>query len=239
MLKGFLHYYDENDPPQGGGDAGDPPIGDGKVRASDLRAQLGSAVDEQALMRILEKQAELLSDNHKLRERMRKLRDVPASSRVLTADEAAAYDAYVALGDPDDVKTKLGAAEQAAADLATMRRGEHIRAAAEAHGYKSAALAKLPSLRDQEIVLRDIQEDGKTVKRAYVGDTALPDYIAANDPEFLSSLAAETPPQGGGQSFPQQSAGGSPPGDLATRYIAQRDEKRKAQTNPLMPKQGA
>jgi hypothetical protein len=202
MLRGLYsrqaHEADTEADPQGGAS--------GKVRASDLRQQLGTQVDEQALMRLLEKQAELLSDNSQLREQRRTLRQevtdlktkVPAAdARMLTPEEAATYDAYAALGmKPADVKAAITERDTVKADLTTVRRNETIRGAAEAHGYKAAALAKLPSLRDQDIAIEDVTVDGKPVKRAFVTadgkKTALPDYIQAHDAEFLPALATDT-----------------------------------------------
>lgn len=201
MLRGFysrrLHEADTEADPQGGAN--------GKVRASDLRQQLGTQVDEQALMRLLEKQAELLADNSQLREQRRTLRlevtdlkaKVPAAdARMLTPDEAAAYDAFDALGlKPADITAAIAERDTVKADLTTVRHNETIRGAAEAHGYKAAALAKLPSLRDRDIDIEDVTVDGKATKRAFVTvegkKTALPDYIQTHDPEFLPALTLD------------------------------------------------
>jgi hypothetical protein len=222
MLKGFLKYHEadaENDP-QGGAS---------KVRASELRAQLGTQVDETALMRLLEKQAELLTDNSQLREQRRTLRaevtelksKAPADgTRVLSADEAQAYDAYAALGlKPTDLKKALDEGTTVKQELASVRRGETLRSAAEAHGYKPAALAKLPSLKDQDITFKDVDEkgaDGKPVKakRAFVGDVSLPDYIQQNDAEFLPALTDAPKPSGDGVGSP---AGGRRPAPSDTQ----------------------
>lgn len=201
MLRGFLsrlHDTDTEADPQGGSS--------GKVRASDLRQQLGTQVDEQALMRLLEKQAELLADNSQLREQRRTLRQevtdlkakVPdTDARMLTPEEATAYDAYVALGmKPADITAAVAERDTVKADLTTVRRTESIRGAAEVHGYKVAALAKLPSLREKDITIEDVSVDGKPVKRAFVTSdgkkTALPEYIQTHDAEFLPALTTDT-----------------------------------------------
>ena len=220
MLIGWLRPHYEEDDGKGGG-------GDGKVRASELRAQLGAAVDEQALMRVLEKQSDLLNDNHRLREQRtalkRELADAQGKmpgegGRVLSADEAKVYDAYVALGKPEEVKRTIEASSTATAELATLRRAETIRAAAEAHGYRATALGKLPSLAGKDVLLKDGQDaEGKPIKQAFVKDgateTALPDYIQANDPEFLGALTSEQQQQAqpAGTSYIQQNAGGGKP----------------------------
>jgi hypothetical protein len=223
----------------GGSDDGD---GDGgTVRASDVLQRYGNTAE--AALRLAEKVAELENRNWQLRDKNRVLRQerdalkgqVPAEgSAVLSAADAATLDAYKALGAVDALKAQLTAAEQAAADLAALQRQEAIRAAAEAHGYKAAGLAKLPSLAGKAITLRDVQDGEGTARRAFVDDTPLPDYIQTHDPEFLPALTAEPPKPSGTSYVPQAGGGGSPPGDLAARYLAQQEERRKQQTNPLM-----
>lgn len=214
MLKDFiLREADPGDADPQGGSSGKPE----KVRASDLRAQLGSQVDEQGLMRFLEKHADVLNDNWSLRAKNTSLRTeltdlkakaTPEGARVLTPDEAQVYDAYTALGlKPEDVKRAIDEGATAKGDLSTLRRNETLRGAAEAHGYKAAALAKLPSLKDQDITLKEdsITENGKPVKRvrAFVGDKALPDYIQEHDAEFLPALTADVAkPAGDGVGSP-------------------------------------
>ena len=129
MLINFLsrHEADTEADPQGGS-SGKPE----KARASDLRSQLGNTVDEQALMRILEKQSDLLNDNHQLRTKNATLRTerddargkvVPEGARVLNKDEAALWDAYSALGAPDAIKQGLDAAQTASTELTALKRG--------------------------------------------------------------------------------------------------------------------
>jgi hypothetical protein len=182
-------YYDDDDgQPQGGGAE--------KVRASDLRSQLGSQVDEQALMRLLEKQAELLSDNAKLREQRRTLREektalekrtVPEGARVLTAEEAQAYDAYAALGAPEAVQTALEASKTSVAELASLRRAERIRAAAEAAGYKPSVLTQLAG----DLDIQTKEKDGKAIPIVVADgkETPLADYAKTHWSDFLPSLA--------------------------------------------------
>jgi len=236
MLKGFLGrhvFYTADD--AGGGDA--PPAE--KPRASDVLEQYGKDA-----LRLAEKLAEMQADNYGLREKNRQLRRdlqdaqgrAPAGGAlVLSAEDAARWQAYQALGAPDAIEAERVAAQSATARLTALERDVVIRQAAEAHGYKTAALAKLPSLRDQQITFRDVTADGTTTKRAYVGETALPDFIAANDPEFLPSLADAAPPPAG-TPFIRQQSGGDAPTDLASRFIRDRDARRAQQSNPLMPK---
>ena len=240
MLKGFLTYHAEDDGQPQGGDIDDPPAG--KVRASDLRSQLGQNIDEQALMRLLEKQADLLSDNHKLREKLRARPEVPKGARVLTADEATAYDAYATLGTPDEVKGKLATAEQASADLATLRRDATLRDVRDATGYDLDVLKDIGGA-DWQYTIKEETVDEKPAKVVYITDGGQEQRIDQHPKvqRFLPALKpsdADPPPPG--QPYPRQNGGTPPPaGDLATRFLQQQEERRKAQSNPLMPKQGA
>ena len=240
MLKGFLYHAEDDGQPQGG-DVDDPPAG--KVRASDLRQQLGSTVDEQALMRLLEKQADLLTDNHKLRERLRARPEVPKGARVLTTDEAAAYDAYVALGKPDEVSAKLTTAEQASADLTTLRRDATLRDVRDATGYDLDVLKDIGGAEWSYRIADETIED-KPAKVVYVKDGDQEQRIDQHPKvqRFLPALkpSGTTPPPPPGQPYPRQGASsGTTAGDMAGRFIQQQEERRKAQPNPLMPKQGA
>lgn len=218
MLINFLPFRnadDDTDP--AGGESG-------KVRASDLRAQLGNQVDEQSLMRLLEKHAEVLSDNAQLRNQRRNLREevstlkgkVPADgSVILAADKAALLTAYEALGEPGQVKTALEQAAGALTELSSLKRLETIRAAAEAHGYKANALGKLPSLASAVITIKDEKENGKPIRRAYVTvddkDIALPAYIEQHDPELLPALSSE---KGAGDGVGSPAGGKRPNGKV-------------------------
>ncbi len=238
----IYHAPDDGDDPQGG----DSPK---RPRPSDLAAQYHNDA-----MRVSERLAEVLDDNYKLREKNRTLTadlatakaNTPADgARVLSKDEAALWEAYTALGAPDALKQQLATAEGAQAELSTLKRERTIAAAAEAAGYtgKAGTLAKLPSLAGKDLVVKDVEIDGKKAKQAFVvadgKEHALADYITEHDPEFLPALTAEAA-KPAGTPFVRQSAGSdAPAGDMAARHIHQQEERRKAQPNPLMPQQGA
>jgi hypothetical protein len=188
MLTTFLPYFTDDD---GSGESGDG----GKVRASDLRSQLGSQVDEQALMRLLEKHADVLSDNAKLREQRRLLKQekaalegkqTPEGARVLSADEARLWEAYTALGAPDALKTSLDASQGAVGELASLKREKVIRSAAEAAGFKPSVLTTLAG--DLDIQTKD----GKAVVIADGKETPLADYAKTHWADFLPALTPTT-----------------------------------------------
>jgi len=205
MLINFLpsHEADTEADPQGGSS--------GKTRASDLRAQFGSTVDEQALMRLLEKQAELLTDNSQLREQRRSLRQevtelktkaAPEGARVLAADEAPLWDAYKALGKPADIKTALDTKGAAEHELSVLKREKQIARAADAAGFKASVLTTLAG--DLDIQVRPVKDGAPLVVVVANGEeTALTDYAKDNWPDFLIALAAH----GANQIAPDINAG--------------------------------
>ena len=204
------HFHSEDDgQPQGGEPS----------RASDMLDRYGRDA-----LKLAEKLAEVQSDNYSLREKNRTLRQelkdtaakaAPDGARVLTADEAKAYDAYLALGTPDALKGAQEAAESDRAALSGLRRETAIRAAAEAHGYKPGLLGKVPSLNGKDVIVKD--------GAAFVDDQPLPDYLAAHDADFLDAL----PVAPTAQPYPRQSAGGGAPLNAGQAHI-QRTYKQGA-----------
>ena len=231
----FLHAPDDGDDPQGGESSKRP-------RPSDLAAQYHNDA-----MRVSERLAEVLDDNYKLREKNRTLTadlatakaNTPADgARVLSKDEAALWEAYTALGAPDALKQQLATAEGAQAELTTLKRGELLRTAGEAAGYKPAVLAKLPSLAGKDLVVKDVEIDGKKAKQAFVvaddKERELTAYITEHDPEFLPALTTEAAKPAGTQ-FVRQSAGSDAASPLDT-YGKTFQEARDAAPNPLAPR---
>ena len=189
----------------------------------------------------------LLAENYELRRKNATLRTdndalrakTPADgARVLSKDEAAQWEAYTALGQPDALKQQLATAEGAQAELTTLKRGELLRTAGEAAGYKPAVLAKLPSLAGKDLVVKDVEIDGKKAKQAFVvaddKEHALAAYITEHDPEFLPSLTAEAAAKPSGTPFVRQSAGNDTASPLDT-YGKQFQAARDAAPNPLAP----
>lgn len=231
----IYHAPDDGDDPQGGESPKRP-------RARALAAQYHNDA-----MRVSERLAEVLDDNYKLRDKNRVLvadlatlkGKVPADGvRVLSNDEAAQWEAYTALGAPDALKQQLDGAADAQTQLDALKRGELLRTAGEAAGYKPAVLAKLPSLTGKDLIVKDVEIDGKKTKQAFVADGgkehALTAYITEHDPEFLPALAAEAAKPAGTQ-FVRQSAGNNPASPLDT-YGKNFQDARDAAPNPLAPR---
>ena len=151
---------------------------------------------------LVSRQIELERDVAKYR-----ARSAPEGSRVLTAEEATAYDAYVALGVPKELKTRLEAGQQAETDLQGRKRGDTLREVAEVAGYKPAVLGRLSDGLEFEISSSEV--DGKPVKTVNVKGadgktTLLNEYAKANWADVEPALAAGTGP--GGQQQTQQPA---------------------------------
>ncbi len=217
------HEADTDADPQGGSS--------GKTRASDVLEQYGRDA-----LRLAEKLADVQSDNYRLREERRGLKQqlteavgkVPADgSKVLTTDEAAAYSAYVALGKPADIKSAIetkGAAEQ---ELTVLKREKQIAKAAEALGYKASVLERLAT--DLDIQVRPVKDSAPLVVVVANGEeTALADYATTNWPDFLPALEAKQ----GSAKAPDINAGarGGHNGNITTDEQRRSVEERMART---------
>ncbi len=230
----LLHAPDDGDDPQGGESPRKP-------RPSDLAAQYHNDA-----MRISERLSDALDDNFKLREKNRALTTdlaalkskMPADDAVLLSkDDAALWEAYKALGAPAELKQQVEAATDATTKLAALQRNEAFRVAAEAQGYRAGTLAKLPSLAGKDLIVKDVEADGKPTKAAFVvadgKEYPLSDYITANDPEFLPALTADVAKPSGTPYVRQNVGGAVNPLETFGKHF---QEARDAAPNPLAPR---
>ena len=181
----LYHEADTETDPQGGAS--------GKTRASDVLEQYGRDA-----LRLAEKLADVQSDNYRLREERRTLKQqlaettgkVPSSdARVLSAADAAIFDAYTALGKPAEIKQAIDTKTTAEQELSTLKREKVIRTAAEAVGFKPSVLERLAG--DLTIEVRPVKDGAPLVVVVADGaETALADYAKDNWPDFLPSLEA-------------------------------------------------
>ncbi len=246
MLLRFLPHYAADDD---GGTAGDPP--EGKIKPSDILNRYGQTAE--SALRMAEKLSEAENANYRLRTKNRDLtteRDAlqskqPADGgRVLSKDEASAFDAYVALGKkPSEVKAELDAATTATTELATLRRKAQLHDVQALTGFDPDVLGDIGT--NWEFVTKDEQADGKSVKVVYVkeGDTEQRIDQHPKVVKYMPSLKPmqvhDDPPKPRGTSFVEQHGGQGGGGDLAAQHIARQAEARAKQTNPLMKPQGA
>ena len=194
----LYHEADTETDPQGGAS--------GKTRASDVLEQYGRDA-----LRLAEKLADVQSDNYRLREERRTLKQqlseaagkVPAAdTRVLSAADAAIFDAYTALGKPADIKQAIDANGTNAAELAKLKRDEQLRDVADAAGYKLSVLKRLAG--DMTFEVRPVKDAAPLVVVVADGaETALADYAKDNWSDFLPALAAH----GANQQAPDINAG--------------------------------
>lgn len=119
---------------------------------------------------------------------------VPQGARVLNADEAKDYDAYVALGKPDEVKKGLEEGTTAKTSVAERAKADAVDAAATAAGFKKTVLGdrlKADGLTDPTV--REVERGGKKVQVAYVKDAQgaeheLGEYAKKNWGDYLPAL---------------------------------------------------
>ena len=136
----------------------------------------------------------LLSENHDHRETIRKLKESqpPAGSLVLKGDDAKAWESYLSLGKPSDLRKAIELGTQHATEAASLRKGETVREAADLHGLKPGVLKRLADGLD--IVFVEAKgKDGKPVREAHIkgeGDATTPlvQYAEKEWSEFLPSL---------------------------------------------------
>lgn len=195
MLIGWLKPLYESD--DGGGTGGEE---GGKVRASELRAQLGMTIDEQALTRLLEKHADVLNDNYRLRTQRQTLKQqltevqgkvTPEGSTVLTADDAKIWETYRALGKPDALKQAIDANGMATAELTALKREKILAKAAEAVGFKASVLATLAGDLD---IRTKADKDGKPLAVVVKdgAETPLRDHATKEWADFMPALETKT-----------------------------------------------
>ena len=119
---------------------------------------------------------------------------IPQGARVLSADEAKDYDAYVALGKPDEVKKGLEEGATAKTSVAERAKADAVDAAATAAGFKKTVLGdrlKADGLTDPTV--REVERGGKKVQVAYVKDAQgaeheLGEYAKKNWGDYTEAL---------------------------------------------------
>lgn len=234
MLIRYLHSSDDGQPE--GGDAGD-------IKASDIINRYGTGAD--SALRLAEKVADLENKLYRLRETKRALtqeRDelkakLPADGAVVVAqDDAAALEAYRALGKPEEVKAALDAKAAAEGKLHTLERDATLRDVREVTGFDLDVLREIGGAEWQYTIKTETGDAGD-VRRVYVNDGSQ-EVAIDQHPKVQKFLPALKPsaPAPVGTPFPRQSAGSAPAGDLAARFIEQQAAKRAQQPNPLSPK---
>jgi hypothetical protein len=223
MLLNFHPFYAAD----GGGassDEDDDP--DERVRSEDIINRSSNAQDTIArLGRELDRNE---TRRFNLRTERRTLRDqvaaaaLPNGARVLTKDEAAAYDAYTALGKPDELRQAIAEREATTTELATLRRKQSLHDVQAITGYDPDVLGEIGP--NWQSTTKDEQADGQPVKVVYVKEGDAEQRIEQHPKvqKYLGALKPATA-QPTGTGYVTQSTGDKqPPQNAAQAYINQR-----------------
>jgi hypothetical protein len=178
----------------------------------------------------------LYADSERLRAENAELKAKlpPVDARVLSAAEAAAFDAFGALGLPDEVSRALEDARAAVAWRAERERLDLYADACEAvpGKWNPKVLAKLPGADSLALEVVEVKAGGKAGRSAVVRAadgtaTPLEKYAEANWPEFLPSLrlaaaapAPTTGPRRGAAATPPPTPGADPLSAEERRLVA-------------------
>lgn len=183
----------------------------------------------------------LYDENFRYRERIRELeRSAPAQGAlVLSAEQAAQWQAYQQLGTAEGLTQQLTAAQTAQTELAGLKRSTLIRDVADVAGYKASVLGQLPGADKLDFIIREADGKQSVVVKDGDTETALADYAQQQWADFLPALqAGQHAQQARGTGFVRQDAGGkAPQGDMAGAFFTQAQAARDAAPNPLNPKQ--
>lgn len=223
-----------------GGSAGgssDERSEDKAERASRLVDKHGGDALRLALM-IVERETE----NARYREQLRELKGkVPGDDAViLTGADAARWQQYTALGQPDELEAIKGERDTLATQVREASRAAAITQAAAAEGLHADKLAKLlPRLlsADAQIETRETEQDGQKIRQSYVkqGDTETRLIELDGVADVIDALRVEPP---GTPMVPMVSGSKGAATDLVDRFIEQRDTAARTRSNPLLPTQG-
>lgn len=203
-----------------GGNAGTNANGGGNANNGggnqpDIAAQIANLVNRQggpdaALML-------LMNENYQYREQNRQLRErVPDGAVVLSGDDAQRWRDYQALGQLDELRTRLTEREQAQTELATLRTQATIRTVAEAMQWKPSVLERLAT----NVTFVAKTEGDKTTITVKDGDveTPLDAYAEKHWGEFMPALEADIAPAGRGTGFVRQGGGNPKKDDPITNH---------------------
>ncbi|MBM7845356.1 hypothetical protein [Herpetosiphon giganteus] len=159
----------------------------------------------------------LMQENYQYRDQNRQLRErTPEGSVVLTGDDVQRWRDYQALGQIDEVRTRLTEREQAQTELANLRTQATIRGVAEAMQWKPNVLERLAT----NVTFVTKTEGDKTTISVKDGDveTPLQDYADKHWSEFMPSLTIGSNPPRRGTGFIQQGAGNPKKDDPITTH---------------------
>ncbi|WP_415813843.1 hypothetical protein, partial [Deinococcus marmoris] len=179
---------------------------------------------------------------------------VPRGGRALTTEEAAAYDAYVALGKPDELKTKVEQGEKDGAELVGVRTQKSLDDAARDAGYKPSVLADRVKAAGLTVLpSREVERDGKKVMVPFVKDASgaeheLPAYATQHWGDYLPALTSAASSTtttttgaevGGKQDSAASGSGGGTGGSWVQQALAKSTTGGAAYVDPLQAQKPA
>ena len=124
-------------------------------------------------------------------------KQIPAEgAKVLTKEEAATYEAILALGKPEEIKAKLEEYPTLKTKLADQERADTLRRAADSEGYDVKAFAGIAGMSELDYEFKQVEEGGKSKEAAFVKikengvDKTVPlaEYVTKYKAEFLPAL---------------------------------------------------
>jgi hypothetical protein len=211
-----------------GGGGSEPGAGDGEAEEATAEGRKAArnlvkrfrGQAEEALAFVLDEQKEGREERRQLRARLPKEGEI-----VLSATDAAAFNAYKALGTPEAVKQKVDEHGTLSARIAADDRAKIADEAAPLVGFNAAALRDVVRDRGLELSFAEETVDGKAVrvpmvkvasdaaakpaKLAEFAKTALATYLPALTAKADGTPAAPpAPPKG--TTYPDQSTSGTP-----------------------------
>jgi hypothetical protein len=185
---------------------------------------------------------ELYRENYRERESNRRLREqvtelqrrVPAEgAHVLTAEQAALWTSYQALGAPQELQQRIEQGQTAIAERDNLRRETTIRTAAEVAGYKPSVLT---TLAEKDKLALSVRENNGTREAVVTVEGQQPVLLTAyaeqHWADFLPALTSQSqsPQQQTGTSFVPQVGNGkqTPPVTAAQTYLQKTYKQKEA-----------
>lgn len=205
-------------PPETPGGGGNEPQ---RRSSADVLTQYGNDA-----VRMADRVAALEGENYRYREQRRELQDEvkalkanqrPENATILTGDDAKAYDAYKALGKPDELATIVAERDTLATEVTTAKRDGTLRDAAQRYGYDFDALRAHAG--ELALTAQEVEEDGKRVTKYRAGEgtaqTDLAEWVA-KQPAYVGRALAVAD----GVRYPAQDGGGEHrPVNVAESYV--------------------
>lgn len=133
---------------------------------------------------------EARTDANRLRQQIEEI-GAPVGGVTLTPEEAASWEAYQALGVPENIRTQIETGSTASAELVELRRIERIRRSAELAGYRPQILIDLDKATNGLAWEIATDNDGNQVAMITAGDrdpVPLTDYAAAQWAAYMPVL---------------------------------------------------